>query len=250
MTWTRADATEWTATALELLQAPVQPERVIHQSRHAVVEKVRAGPDQRMMAFKRYRLRRWTDYFKHIFRPARARRDLVKNLMVIQAGFHSMNSVCLLERRRWGVPVESALLTEWIDDAPTVRIWLTERRLDREQKREFLRGLARETARFHQTGLFHGDMRLTNILCRFDGEWMFYWIDNERSRRYSTLPASKRIRNLMQLNMDRQGLTRTDRMQFWKIYAERADLGASDRKAIARQVIRWTRKRWMERGWL
>lgn len=249
-TWTRPDAAEWTASALDLFQSAIQPERIIHQSRYAVVEKVAVGPDRRAMVFKRYRHRDRGDFLKQLVRPSRARRDLTQNLMVMNAGFRSMNSLCLLERRTWGVVTESALLTEWIDGAPTVRAWLAEHRFDWRTKRTFLEALAMETARFHQAGLFHGDMRLTNILCRLDGGWIFHWIDNERSRRYPALPPARRVRNLMQLNMDREGLTRTDRMRFWKTYAEAAELPLTERHAIARQVIRWTQKRWRERGWL
>lgn len=56
--------------------------------------------------------------------------------------------------------------------------------------------------------------------------------------------------NLMQLNMEREGLTRADRFRFWRAYAEASGIPSDRHKRVMRRVIRKTRKRWKKRGWL
>jgi hypothetical protein len=76
---------------------------------------------------------------------------------------------------------------------------------------------------FHQSGFFHQDLQLKNILVA--GDWLLL-IDFDRSYRKSTLSARERMRNLLRLNRSvekwrRLGLsfTRTDRCRFFLAYA-------------------------------
>jgi hypothetical protein len=94
-------------------------------------------------------------------------------------------------------------------------------------------------------------MDLTNMLCeRTDGGYRFVWMDNERTRRYTKIPAREWQRNLVQLNMARENLTVTDRMYFMKVYSEAMGLSASKRQRLSRAVWVWTQRRWREKGWL
>jgi len=78
----------------------------------------------------------------------------------------------------------------------------------------------------------------------------FWCIDNERSR--PVLSKRELLRNLVQLNMARSGVTLTDRMRFWPAYWGDADRIYRFRKekTLLKNVADKTRKRWIDHGWL
>ena len=200
--------------------------------------------------FKRYLVRDWRDAVKNVFRASRARRALESGMMVASLGFHIPQPVCLIEGHG-----QSALLTEAIADAPNVRDWLNKPEFGvaacRPRKRTLLRALAQEVAAWHNAGLHHADMRVGNILCRAEGgRWTLFWLDNEAVRHYARLPESQRVHNLMQINMEQFGVSLTDRLFFWKCYAAKAGISAAAGRRIIRRVMRYTQRRWRQRGWL
>ncbi len=91
---------------------------------------------------------------------------------------------------------------------------------------------------FHQSGFFHQDLQLKNILVAGD---QLLLIDFDRSYRKSTLSANERMRNLLRLNRSvekwrRLGLsiTRTDRWRFFLAYA-------GDDKKIKERMVKTLR---------
>jgi hypothetical protein len=146
---------------------------------------------------------------------------------------------------------QSALVTEAIKDAPSVSYWINQGFADSPELRQrFLPAFGHVAGALHSKGLHHGDMRLGNILCSFsNGEFVFYWLDNERTKRYAILPLSRRVNNLVQVNME-PGLSPMDRMEFWNAYIEKNNLSARQEKELMRKVIRKTRKRWEKKGWI
>ena len=59
-----------------------------------------------------------------------------------------------------------------------------------------------EIGRLHRAGIFHGDLRVGNLIIEGYGPAAkIYFIDNERTMRYGILSADKRLKNLVQLNM-------------------------------------------------
>ena len=200
--------------------------------------------------FKRYMVRGLHDAMKDWFRPSRARRALDCGEDIESLGFNAPRSVCLIEDGR-----ESALVTEAIENAPDFRAWLNKPELgvaaSRKKKRVLLRAVAEHIATWHNAGLHHPDLRIGNLLCRQDsGVWRFFWLDNEAITRHGHLPERLRIHNLMQVNMERTGVTLADRMYFWHCYVEKAGIRERDQRRILRGVMDWTQKRWHERGWL
>ena len=77
----------------------------------------------------------------------------------------------------------------------------------------------------------------------------FVWLDNERTKRYTILPLSRRVNNLIQVNME-SGLSPMDRMEFYKAYIEENRLSARQEKKLMCKVIRKTEKRWKKKGWI
>ena len=201
--------------------------------------------------FKRYMMRGISDRIKHIIRPSRARRDLINGKMIQSLGFYSPRSLCLIEECRAGFVRQSALITGAIKDAPSVGYWINQEFADSQELRQrFLEAFGHVVGAWHSKGLHHGDMRLGNILCRFlNGEFVFYWLDNERTKRYAAFSLSRRVSNLVQVNID-PDLPQTDRMEFWKAYIEETGLSARQEKELMRKVILKTGKRWKKKGWI
>jgi 3-deoxy-D-manno-octulosonic acid kinase len=91
------------------------------------------------------------------------------------------------------------------------------------QKRKLIRMAGLLLRKFHQSGFFHGDLQLKNILVAEDEVFL---IDFDRAYRKPSLTLRERKRNLCRLNRSvekwkRLGLpvTRTDRWRFFLAYA-------------------------------
>jgi hypothetical protein len=204
---------------------------------------------------KRFHIRRLRDYIKRYLRPSRAKRALLGGDTATRAGFRVVQPRCLIEHRRGPFRLESALITTALRNTVDVRQMLNDPSLgtagDRDAKHLFIRSFAQEVGQWHKSGLYHGDMRLGNILCRREGKgFVFFWLDNERTRRYWRLPKRLRVRNLVQVNMETGGVTLADRMRFWTTYTEAAGIPAADADVLRKQVILRTQERWKKRGWL
>ena len=92
-------------------------------------------------------------------------------------------------------------------------------------KRQMIRSAGLLLRQFHQSGIFHGDLQLKNILVSGDHPLL---IDFDRSYRRPVLSAGERAKNLFRLNRSAEkwrllGLpvTRTDFCRFFSAYAER-----------------------------
>jgi len=97
----------------------------------------------------------------------------------------------------------------------------------------------------HAAGIFHGDLRLGNILAKEENNgWHFFLIDNERTRKFRRLPSRLRLKNLVQVNMlNSDGITKTDRMRFFKAYFKENPLMTYKRKRWVERIIEKTDRR-------
>ena len=202
---------------------------------------------------KQYLNRNRIEPLKDLLRPSRARRAMNGNETARAAGFHAPRALCVVEKRSLGRVVFNALFSEAIENAPPLRSWLTDPALGVAQntaaRRDFLRAFARELGRWHAAGLHHGDLRLGNVLCRREGGgFVFFWIDNERTRRHESIPFQVRVHNLMRINFEPVGISGADRMRAWKAYLETAGVPDHQRKRLLREVVRATMARRKRRG--
>jgi hypothetical protein len=90
-------------------------------------------------------------------------------------------------------------------------------------KRKTIRSIGLLLRKFHQSGFFHADLQLKNILVIGD---QLFLIDFDRSYQKMALSIGERMKNLLRLNRSvekwkRVGLpiTRTDRWRFFLAYA-------------------------------
>jgi tRNA A-37 threonylcarbamoyl transferase component Bud32 len=246
-----ADQPFWATLGLEAYTRGTLPGLApVQSAATAVVQAGRLEPDGEACYLKQFLHRDPMDPLKDLLRASRARRALRNERIATALGFHLPRSLCLLEARRGGRLVYNALVTEAVEHARRARDWIMEAP-DRHARRRFLLALAREIGAWHGAGLYHGDLRPGNILAQSsDDGFTFWWLDNERNRRYAVLPPGRRIHNLMQINYEPLPISLTDRLRFWRAYRETARLPDDQAADVLRRVIAKTQRRWRKRGWL
>jgi serine/threonine protein kinase len=188
---------------------------------------------------------------KDFFRCSKAVRSLKQTETLAVLGFNVPVAIGAGEERYVNVLRRSFLVTLPVTGRP-LPVFLRDHfdgrmpGLSLRQKREFLACLAREIRRLHDLGFVHGDLVPGNILVAPvpDGMGQFYFMDNDRTRRY---PAwlSHRLwrRNLVQLNrFPLAGISLEDRVRFFHAYLSRSKLGRQDRK-LAKWLEQKTRQR-------
>ncbi len=238
-----------------LLEEGLDAHPEFRRSRHAVVHRIQPDAFVDRLFIKQFLLRDKWDYVKRFYRESRARRALITNGVIDRHGFRTEPVIALAEYRRFGVLEKSMLITREIEQVHEVRSVLRDPeyglRADIPRRRRFIKALGQEIGAWHKAGFHHGDLRLSNLLVRLEnGNCAFYWMDNERTRRYVALPLRHRSHNLMQIIMDPGVFSRTDAMRLWRSYKEAAGFHIEHEKAFLRKVIRHTQKRWRARNWL
>jgi hypothetical protein len=188
---------------------------------------------------------------KNLLRKSKAARFLQQGLALHQAGFHAPVPIAIGETRAWSLSQRAFVLTAQVGGQSLVSYlhdcWSGRKpRPALAKKRDALRDLAKVIRKFHDCGFVHGDLVPSNlfILDRQGGGNEFYFMDNDRTRRYARwLPQSLWKRNLVQLNrFPLPGISLQDRVRFFLAYRGRRVCDRRDRN-----LLRWlelkTRKR-------
>ena len=187
---------------------------------------------------------------KDLFRGSKAARFLRQSVLLSAAGFLVPTVIAAGEERTGrhlkrafvltlevsGEPVPLFLLNRY--DGPIALAWA--------EKRLALESLGREIRRLHDAGFVHGDLVPSNIFVapQPGGEFCFYLMDHDRTRRYPDWFAqSLRRRNLVQLNrLPLPRITLQDRIRFFRAYSGRPDWSSAERGLLSR-LERKTRDR-------
>lgn len=198
---------------------------------------------------KRYLSRSKLDFAKHLSRASRARRAFEASLMLQENGFDAPAVIGLFERRVGFSDIDNVLVTREVENATPLFQLLRDvcRCSDAEaltDKRVLIRAFAQTIGQMHDRGIFHGDLRLGNVLAVKECQrWRFYFIDNERTKKFHQLPARLRLKNLVQINMFFDGISNTDRLRFFKPYLEANPGIQSHASAWAKKITAKTSRR-------
>lgn len=255
-----ADFAFWEAAAVKFWTGTLGGIKTVPSSAKAKVFSGYIKGHQNRLYFKQFYLRNKRDRLKQRFRKSRARRDLKGIRLAAERGLKVPEARCVIEEPQKTAGALSAIVTAEVKDAVQLHQLLETLRQNRDfrGRRRLMRALGQEMARWHLAGMRHGDARDSNILCRMEGPGKaltetnisFWWLDNERSR--PVIRKRELLRNLVQLNMTRSGVSLTDRMRFWQAYW--ADAGRiyhfRSEKTVLKKVAAKTKKRWIAHGWL
>jgi len=187
---------------------------------------------------KVFHRRRGAAKLKDLLRQTKARHFWRQGVALSAAGFNVPQSVVIGEKRRWGPPERSLVLTEKIAGQPapvflSALVYARDNIVQIKMKRRALAQLGQLVRRFHDLGFVHGDLVATNIFIarQIDDSPVFYLMDNDRTRRFPAwLTVGLRNRNLVQLNrIPLAHITLQDRMRFLRSYLKVDRFGNAQR---------------------
>ena len=197
------------------------------------------------------------DLIKHLLRDSRGKRAFQASVMLRNSGFYAPEPLCLLEKKYGPVITDSILMTNDVPDAVQLKLKLKEYEREKtasglRKKRALIREFGKLIGEMHQQGIVHGDTRLGNVLVQeADNQFLFWFIDNENTKRFPKLSPKRIVKNLDQINI-RAKVSNTDRLRFMRSYAWERGLTRSGLKYLAEKVEARTamrlKKRWSQSG--
>jgi len=212
--------------------------------------KVRFNQTDTAVYYKECLFRSAWDYAKHMLRAGRAQRALEGSSILAREGFCVPTVIAAGWCKSGPLCRRSFIVTAEAENTRPIYQLIPEsfQQLTTERIREFrslTKALGRTVGRMHAKGIFHGDLRLGNILAGKDnGGWRFYFLDNERTKKFGRIPDRLRVKNLVQLNLHWRGaLTTTDRLRFFKAYLEENPDLKTDAKKWMQRVLKKTEYR-------
>lgn len=171
---------------------------------------------------KEYFVRNILDFFKSLFLPSRAQRAFKAGQMLTENGFLTPRTVAY--GRKFMMTLEVA------DSTPFYQLLTA---LPDEKKQKLIEQFAQTIGKMHEKGIFHGDLRLGNILVKEKTEnFDFYFLDNERTKKFNSLSWKLRVKNLVQICMNRDAVGKQCLESFFKTYLDQ------QRKTIDAQKLR------------
>lgn len=187
--------------------------------------------DGRGFICKEYLRRSPLEYLKAAAFGSRAKRAWDQGRMLMEKGISTPAVRAYAEKLFFSLPTRNFLVTDFLPHASGIYTFFRSFPADAggvdavSRKREIICSLGSFIGSLHAAGIYHGDLRLDNILISFspDGNPIFSLIDNERNRYFPEgIPARHRRKNLTQLNMVvLPCITSTDRLRFFEAYLEK-----------------------------
>jgi serine/threonine protein kinase len=189
------------ATALEQATGSAsegsrQRHRVLKSDSRARVSAVEIGEGHQLVV-KEYRaggpLRRAAD----VFRGSPARRAWLGGHGLRARGIGAATPIAFVERRRWGIPMASAIVLEDLQHFEPADHCSAKHAGDE----EVVKAIVRLAIRLHRRGVVHGDLKASHLLLGREASGIeAYLIDLEGVRFPRRLRDRDRIRALAQLN--------------------------------------------------
>jgi len=217
----------------------------------------RFGNTERCVYFKQYLYRSALDFIKHLVRSSRAKRAFKATLMLEKNGFEAPIIVAMGERKSSFLDRGNFLVTVEVESARQIHQFIPNNleNFTKEQLndlRELIRAFGHTVGKLHAARIFHGDLRLGNVLVRREKVgWHLFFIDNERTKKFWRLPARLRLKNLVQANiLISDCITKTDRMRFFKAYLSLNPRVQNHRAFWAKKIVAKTRYRLSRKDWL
>jgi serine/threonine protein kinase len=168
------------------------------------------------LILKQYLNRSPLDVLKNFLRPCQAQRAFKAGQMLKQHGFSTPDVVAAGKKTFAGITMRNFLITNEVRDSVSLYKMLE---TNMSQKRELIRQFGEVVGRMHADNIFHGDLRLGNVLVKTDnGRFVFIFLDNERTKKFRKLPKRLRLKNLVQVSMLRDYVSNSDRIHFLDAY--------------------------------
>jgi hypothetical protein len=171
--------------------------------------------------------------------PSPALRALRSALLLKAKGFATAEPLAALQRRNWAGRGTSYYVAEEIQNALSLRAFWRGAVSVRERARSapaVIRGLAELFARLHRAGIYHRDLKGSNILVQDwqTGRPRLFLVDLDVSVARVPLSERRRFKNLLQPRLEWKP---RERAYFYLHYAKICLESKSQAKALARRLL-------------
>jgi hypothetical protein len=173
------------------------------------------------------------DILKNLLFSCRAYRALKAGQMLKQYGFCTPAIVAAGKKIFSGILTRNFLVTREIKDFVLLSEFLIK---NTPEKCELIRQFGEVVGKMHADNIFHGDLRLGNVLVKTDNnQFVFIFLDNERTKKFRILPKRLRLKNLVQISMFRSYISDSDRIHFLDAYLMQQNI-KFDREKLAAEI--------------
>jgi len=188
------------------------------------------------LILKQYLARKWSDILMNTIGWGRSKRAFKAGLMLRKNGFLTPPIAAAGKK---GLSADFIITAEIKDSVPLYKILESKE----PRRRSAIEQFAQTVGKMHACGICHGDLRLGNVLVKSaDNKFDFYFLDNERTKKIGKLPDKLRLKNLIQINMLRAGISNADRMRFFREYLKQQNVKLNATE-LASQIITRTNER-------
>jgi len=185
-------------------------------------------------------------WFRFWVARLRNRRSWANSNKLVLKSIPTPRGLALFEEKRLGVLMRSFLIMEYVEDAIPLRYYVQifKNPSDPEvfqKKRAFLSFMASFFRTLHQKGIYHGDLKSSNILIKEKGEkeWECFIVDTDRVYFGKKVSLAHLIKNFAQLNATiAQCISPSNRIKFFKDYSEKNKWTRTQRKTIYRRILK------------
>ncbi|NLX13957.1 MAG: hypothetical protein GXY44_09945 [Phycisphaerales bacterium] len=193
---------------------------------------------------------------QNIFRSSRAMLTWRRAHALLQRQIPTARALAYAERRWLGLPRESLIVTEYIDNARDLDTVLSldirgltipqQRRL----KSQLTDALVAVIKRLHARGFSHRDFKAPNVIVQWNGQPenvpRIFLVDLDGIRQHRCASEGTVLRAIMRLNVSLdhcRRLTRTDRLRFLRRYLERTGRCGKDWKPLWHELAALSEKK-------
>jgi tRNA A-37 threonylcarbamoyl transferase component Bud32 len=180
---------------------------------------------------KRYKIRGWTEGWKYLVVPSKARREWQMSQQALAKGIPTAVPLAMAERRKGRFLLDSLLITQALSpSSPLIEV------IPAAGHKELFFQAAPLLRQAHEAGLFHQDLHAGNILVGMT-EKKLYLIDLHRSRFLRSVSRRRRIWNLAQFFYSLQAWLSPDaKKAFLQRYDEEEDLFKGELEQGLREI--------------
>jgi len=258
--WLR-DPTRWVSLA--------DRSRIIKDSQSATVcraELELPGGDTLPIVVKRSLGRSFFKRVRNIFGTSRPQLTWRRANGLLNRQIPTARPLAVVERRRFGLRLDSMVITEYLENAKDLDTVLTVslRELSpHEQRRlkgEIIESLARVLRRLHERGFSHRDLKAPNVMVQWDPgsgdapRVLLIDLDGLRATRRASFKRQLRAITRLNVSLDHcKRVTLTDRLRFLRRYLQRAGRPDPQWKPVWRAIAarseskRWVRARYQKK---
>jgi serine/threonine protein kinase len=209
----------------------------------AAMVAVEVGGAKHNLHLKRLNRRGMEFTVKYLFQSSRARRLFKRLVTLIERGVPTLQPIAALSERTGPFLQRSFLITEHLDARHLFELWEKDIYPSGNapgRRRRIMTDVARLVARMHAAGVFHRDLKSSNILVQSGGAPVIADLDGARFG--SAVSYGQRVRDLARLSTSLVPLANiADRHVFLREYIAAFDGGDNPRKmgrAIALKGLR------------